>query len=62
MSLIYSRPRIKIPKFFIINNKRNIKHKNIFKIFFIVFIVFLIFGITVKAVTPVFNRLCADKI
>ena len=61
MSLIYSRPRIKIPKFFIINNKRNIKHKNIFKIFFIVFIVFLIFGITVKAVTPVFNRLCADK-
>lgn len=61
MSLIYSRPRIKLPKFFIINNKRNIKNKKIYKIFFILFIFLLIFGIVVKAVTPVFNRLCADK-
>lgn len=61
MSLIYSRPRIKLPKFFIINNKRNIKHKKLFKIFFIFFIFLLIFGVIVKAVTPVFNRLCSDK-
>ena len=61
MSLIYSRPRIKLPKFFIINNKRNIKHKKLFKIFFILFIFLLIFGVIVKAVTPVFNRLCSDK-
>lgn len=61
MSLIYSRPRIKLPKFFIINNKRNIKHKKLFKIFFIIFIIILIFGVVVKAVTPVFNRLCAEK-
>ena len=61
MSLIYSRPRIKFPKFFIINNKRNIKNKKIFKLFFILFIIILIFGVIVKAVTPVFNRLCLDK-
>lgn len=61
MSIIYSRPRIKLPKFFIINNKRNIKHKKLFKIFFILFIFLLIFGVIVKAVTPVFNRLCSDK-
>ena len=61
MSLIYSRPRIKLPKFFIINNKRNIKHKKLFKIFFILFLFLLIFGVIVKAVTPVFNRLCSDK-
>lgn len=61
MSLIYSRPRIKLPKFFIINNKRNIKNKKIYKVSFILFIFLLIFGIVVKAVTPVFNRLCTDK-
>ena len=61
MSLIYSRPRIKLPKFFIINNKRNIKHKKLFKIFFILFIFILIFGVVVKAVTPTFNKLCSDR-
>lgn len=61
MSLIYSRPRIKLPKFFIINNKRNIKNKKLFKIFFILFMILLIFGVIVKAVTPVFNRLCSDR-
>ena len=61
MSLIYSRPRIKIPKFLIINNKRNLKHKKLFKIFFILFAFMLVFGVMVKAVTPVFNRLCSDR-
>ena len=61
MSLIYSRPRIKLPKFFIINNKRNIKNKKIYKFFIIFFIFLLLFGSIVKAVTPVFNRLCIDK-
>lgn len=61
MSLIYSRPRIKLPKFFIINNRRNIKHKKIFNIFFILLVFILISGVVVKAVTPVFNELCADK-
>ena len=61
MSIIYSRPRIKIPKFLIINNKRNLKHKKLFKIFFILFAFMLVFGVMVKAVTPVFNRLCSDR-
>lgn len=62
MSLIYSRPRIKLPKFFIINNKkRSFKNKKVFKFLFLILIILSIFGIVVKAVTPVFNRLCSDK-
>ena len=61
MSLIYSRPRIKLPKFLIINHKRNTPNNKLLKIFFIIFVIILIFGIVVKAVTPVFNRLCAEK-
>ena len=61
MSVIYSRPRIRLPKFFIIKNKRNIKHKKLFNIFFILFIFILIFGVVVKAVTPTFNKLCSDR-
>lgn len=62
MSIIYSRPRIKIPKFFIINNKkRSFKNKKVFKFLLIILIILAIFGIVVKAVTPVFNRLCSDK-
>ena len=61
MSLIYSRPRIRLPKFFIINNKRNIKHKKIFKMFYIFFAFLLVFGVIVKSVTPTFNKLCSDK-
>ena len=29
MSLIYSRPRIKLPKFFIVNNRKPFKNKKI---------------------------------
>lgn len=62
MSLIYSRPRIRLPKFFIINNKnRSFKNKKIFKLLCIILIIFAIFGVVVKAITPVFNRLCSDK-
>ena len=61
MSLIYSRPRIKLPKFFIVNNKRNVHSSKLYKFLFIIFVIIFIFGIIVKAVTPVFNRLCADK-
>ena len=61
MSLIYSRPRIKLPKFFIVRNKRNTLNNKLLKIFFIIFIIILISGVVVKAVTPVFNRLCTEK-
>lgn len=61
MSLIYSRPRIKLPKFFIINNKRNIKNKKIFKILLILTTIIILLTIIIRAVTPVFNRLCSEK-
>lgn len=62
MSLIYSRPRIKLSKFLIINNrKKSFKNDKKFKFLFVITIIFIIFGVVVRAVTPVFNRLCSDK-
>lgn len=62
MSIIYSRPRIKLPKFFIINNKkRSLKNKKIFKFLFVLLVIFIIVFIVVRAVTPVFNRLCSNR-
>ena len=61
MSLIYSRARIKLPKFLIIKHKRNTPNNKLLKIFFIIFVIILIFGVVIKAVTPVFNRLCTEK-
>ena len=61
MSLIYSRPRIKLPKFFIINNKGNFKNKKATKLLLILLTFGLIIGVIVKAVAPVFNKLCTEK-
>ena len=62
MALIYSRPRIKLPKLYIFNNKRNSdKNNKINKVIFIIIIAFITVAIIIKAVTPVFNRLCIDK-
>ena len=61
MSLIYSRPRIKLPKFFIVNNRKPFKNKKIPKVLFIISISLVISCVAIKAVTPVFNRLCLDK-
>ena len=61
MSLIYSRPRIKLPKFLIVNNKKPIKNKKIEKLIIILIIFFIIYYMLIKAITPVFNRLCSDK-
>lgn len=61
MAFIYSRTRIKLPKFLIINNKRKFKNRKIFKFIFLLLIIFIIFWIIIRAITPVFNRLCAEK-
>lgn len=61
MSLIYSRPRIRLPKFFIINNKGSPQNKKAAKLLLILSVIGLIIGVIVKAVTPVFNRLCTEK-
>jgi len=60
MSFIYSRPRIKLPKLFIINN-RKYKNKKISKFIFIISIFVLMFVIIVRAVSPIFNKLCIEK-
>ena len=62
MSIIYSRPRIKLPKFFIINNKkRSFKNKKIYKLLLIILTLLIIFLFATRAVTPVFKRLCSEK-
>ena len=61
MSLIYSRPRIKLPKFFIVNNRKTFKNKKIPRVLFIISTVLFISCVAIKAVTPVFNRSCSDK-
>lgn len=62
MSLIYSRPRIKLPQFLVINyRKKSIKKDKRLKILFIITILFVILGVIVRAVMPVFNRLCSNK-
>ena len=61
MAFIYSRPRIKLPKIFVINNNRNFKNNKVAKFFLTVFVICFIIGVTVKAVAPVFNKLCTEK-
>ncbi len=65
MALLYSRPRIKIPKILIFNKYRSNKKKNnYYKIrrIILVLIIIMILGISiVKAVIPVFDRLCIEK-
>ena len=62
MSLIYSRPRIKLPRFLIINNrKKSFKNNKKLKFLFVITIIFIMFFVIVKAVTPVFNKLCSEK-
>jgi len=61
MAFIYSRPRIRLPKFLVINNKRSFKNKKVAKFFLILFIICFLIGVIVKAVAPVFNKLCTEK-
>jgi len=61
MAFIYSRPRIKLPKFLVIHNKRNFKNRKAARFFLILFVICFLIGVIVKAVTPVFNRLCTEK-
>ena len=61
MDYLYSRPRIKLPQILIINQK---KYRKIHKYKFIIVILFLLIFIIIsiiKAITPVFNKLCEDK-
>ena len=60
MDYIYSRKRIKFPKIVIYKeNKRKINKLNIILIFFIFLAIINL--LVIKAISPVFNKLCEDK-
>ena len=61
MSLIYSRPRIRLPKFLIINNKGKPQNKKVSKLLLILCVIGLTLGVIAKAVAPVFKKLCTEK-
>ncbi len=64
MSIIYSRPRLRLPKFVYYRNKRRIdnqKNTRRTKLILIVFIAFATFKIVIDAVEPVFTTLCENK-
>lgn len=60
MALIYSRPRIKLPKILMYYRKSPKKQKMI-KLVSIYVVIVIIFSIIIRAVTPIFNMLCIDK-
>lgn len=60
MDYIYSRKRIKFPKIVIYKeNKKKINKLNIILIFFIILVIINL--LVIKAISPVFNKLCEDK-
>ena len=64
MSIIYSRPRLRIPKFIFCNKRgrrENSKHKKRAKLITVVFIAFATLKLVIDAVEPVFNTLCENK-
>ena len=61
MALIYSRPRIRLPKIWIMNNKKPSQNKKILKIWFILLTIIIVIFVIIKAVGPVFNKLCLSK-
>ena len=62
MSLIYSRPRLKLPRLYIYNsNRNNSNNKNKKAVIITILIMILISYIVLKSVTPIFNDVCIDK-
>lgn len=61
MALLYSRPRIKIPKVFIFNKRSSNKKNRPNKMVAIIMIAIIVSTASIKAVAPLFNQLCSDK-
>lgn len=64
MHKIYSRPRIRIPKFFLQNSRAINNDRNINKLVRIMFILIIAFGtvkIVLNAVLPIFDTLCENR-
>lgn len=61
MSKIYSRPRVRLPKFVVYKNKKDYKSQKRISLIIIVFIAFLTLKIVLDAVNPIFDTLCENK-
>lgn len=61
MSKIYSRPRLKIPKFVVYKKGDKSKSKKRVNLVIIVFVAFLTLKIVLDAVNPIFDKLCENK-
>ena len=61
MSKIYSRPRLKMPRFMLYKRKDNFKSKKRANIVLILFIAFATLKIVLDAVLPIFDVLCENK-
>ena len=61
MAFIYSRPRIRLPKIFMFNKRGKRKNNKTKKIIIIIFLIVVLILSFIKAIAPVFNKLCEDK-
>ena len=63
MNKIYSRPRIRIPKFLLNNSKKltTKKGKKLIKILVILSIAFVTAKLVLDSILPIFDTLCANK-
>lgn len=64
MSIIYSRPRLKLPKFVFYNNRgkrENSKGRRRVSLIMVVFVAFTTLKLVLDAVEPVFTTLCENK-
>ncbi len=61
MSKIYSRPRLKLPKFVLYKKRDKQKGKKRASLVLVVFIAFLTLKIVLNAVIPIFDTLCENK-
>lgn len=61
MSKIYSRPRLKIPRFVFYNNRNNRNSKKRMSLIIVVIIAFMTLKIVLDAVNPIYDSLCESK-
>lgn len=61
MSKIYSRPRLRMPKFVFYKNKENRRTRKKVKIILVLIIAFTTLKFILDAVTPIFDTLCENR-
>lgn len=61
MSKIYSRPRLRMPKFVFYQKTQNLRSRKRASLIMIVFIAFTTLKLVLDAVNPIFDKLCENK-